>query len=130
MNIRTKIIAGAMLVVILAIIITSNVSACGITHKSTHSTTYARTIVEAPAENSYNNMLFAATIAWSVDAAGNESFHQGPNSRKYNAQKVESKVSVPRELGMRVTGNIIKFFGFSISFYSICTHFVGRINIY
>ncbi len=99
MNIRTKIIAGAMLVVILAIIITSNVSACGITHKSTHSTTYARTIVEAPAENSYNNMLFAATIAWSVDAAGNESFHQGPNSRKYNAQKVESKVSVPRGRG-------------------------------
>lgn len=70
-------------------------SAHGIVAKYASMPNYARTTTSSDFELTYNNYLYAETLAWSRDSSGNEVFHQGPKVSKYNTNKAESTVNVP-----------------------------------
>lgn len=62
--------------------------------------TYAVTRVYTnDAGPTYNNYIYAKTLAWSVNDDGSQSYHEGPTARQYNAQSAQSIAYVPEGRG-------------------------------
>lgn len=57
---------------------------------------YAATNVYTNDEGpTYNNYVYAKTLAWSVKDDGGQLYHEGPTSRQYNSKSAYSIVYVP-----------------------------------
>lgn len=88
-------ISSALLLMLFAGAFATTVSAHNIRSEYAYNPGYAKTMTKADWELTYNNYLYAETIGWSVDTAGNESFHQGPKNGKHNTSEVSSQINVP-----------------------------------
>lgn len=92
---KKLIISGALLLILCGGILTTSVNAHNIRAEYWYNPGRAKTTTKADWEVTYNNYLYAETIGWSVDTAGNETFHQGPRNGKYNTSSVSSQINVP-----------------------------------
>ena len=95
MKTKNKLVVSIFLVMMLGIILAMNVSACGLMAVWEHTAAWASTTTSVIKSSTYNNELYAQTLAWSVNSKGEEKYHQGPSTRKYNKQEATSKVWVP-----------------------------------
>ena len=91
------IISGTIIGVALIGILMTSVNACSLSADGSYGRTWTKTVTSCSDNGlgTYNNTLYAETIAWSVDDNGVETFHQGPKTTKYNSAAAESKVTVP-----------------------------------
>jgi len=99
MNFKKVLISGSILGITLLGIVSTNVNACGLKVERAYSASWAKTTTSVNTNSTYNNTLYAETIAWSVSNSGVESFHQGPRTTRYNQQYANSQVSVPTGRG-------------------------------
>ncbi len=102
MKSKMKFLIGSIVGIALTTIIVTGVhaSSCGIYTQEAHSATWARTTTATHDEGpTYNNYLFAKTLAWSVKDDGSQRYHEGPTAAKYNAKNAVSIVNVPSGKG-------------------------------